>query len=259
MGREESKIDKIQSPHSNHLNLKSCACEKCKSHPGSKKLLHQSTLGNKLCPRKFLGILWDRALGIISPLLCFLLRWALSQTVLQCCLSNVCTWALMLFVLSAAIQNSEYTHIHAHVVTYPAYFLLPMKMNESAPSPVCYGPHIHVCMLIAQLCLTLCDSVDCSLQGSSVHGILQARILERVAIPFSEGFSRPREQTRISSIAGGFYTVWVTREAQHIHTGIYLTGGSQALTLYDRKPDAYMWGGGLGRGQWWIKRHGSAP
>ena len=57
MGREESKIDKIQSPHSNHLNLKSRACEKHKAHPGSKKLLHQSTPGNKLCPRKFLGIL----------------------------------------------------------------------------------------------------------------------------------------------------------------------------------------------------------
>ena len=42
-------------------------------------------------------------------------------------------------------------------------------------------------VLIAQLCLTLCDPVDCSLSGSFVHGILQARILEWVAIPFSRG------------------------------------------------------------------------
>ena len=46
---------------------------------------------------------------------------------------------------------------------------------------------------VAQLCLTLCDPMDCSLPGSSVHGILQARILEWVAISFSRGSSRPRD------------------------------------------------------------------
>ena len=178
MGREESKIDKIQSPHSNNLNLKSCACKKCKAHPGSKKLLHQSIPGNKFCPRKFLRILWDGALGIISPLLCFLLRWALSQPVPPGLPLNCVYMDFYAFCVICPIQNSAYTHIHTHVITYPAYFLLPMKMNESAPSPVCYGQHIHVCMLIAQLCLTLCDSRDCSLQGSSVHGIPQAGILE---------------------------------------------------------------------------------
>ena len=44
-----------------------------------------------------------------------------------------------------------------------------------------------VCVLDAQSCLTLCDPMDCSLPGSSVHGILQARVLEWVAIPFSKG------------------------------------------------------------------------
>ena len=46
-------------------------------------------------------------------------------------------------------------------------------------------------MLVAQLCLTLCDPMDCSLPGSSVHGILQARILEWVAICFTMGSSNP--------------------------------------------------------------------
>ena len=46
---------------------------------------------------------------------------------------------------------------------------------------------------VAQLCLTLCDPMDCSLSGSSVHGILQARILEWVAISLSRGASRPRD------------------------------------------------------------------
>ena len=48
----------------------------------------------------------------------------------------------------------------------------------------------------------LCDPVDCSPSGSSVHGILQARILEWVAVSFSRGSSRPRDQTQVSCIAG---------------------------------------------------------
>ena len=54
---------------------------------------------------------------------------------------------------------------------------------------------------------TLCDLMDYSPPGSSVHGILQARILEWVAFPFSRGYSQPRDQTRVSGIAGGFFTV----------------------------------------------------
>ena len=67
-------------------------------------------------------------------------------------------------------------------------------------------------MLVAQLCLTLWPPKG-SLPGSSVHGVLQARILEWVAIPFSRGFSRPREGVRVSHIAGRFFTVWAPREA----------------------------------------------
>ena len=55
---------------------------------------------------------------------------------------------------------------------------------------------------VAQLCLTLCDPMDWSPPGSSVHGILQARILEWVAISFSRGSSWPRDRTQVSRIAG---------------------------------------------------------
>ena len=55
--------------------------------------------------------------------------------------------------------------------------------------------HVVVVVLVAQSCSTLCDPMDCSLPGSSVHEILQARILEWVAIPFSRGSSQPRDQT----------------------------------------------------------------
>ena len=54
-------------------------------------------------------------------------------------------------------------------------------------------------VLVSQLCLTLCDTMDCSLPGSSVHKILQARILEWVAIPFSKASSRPRDWPRLCS------------------------------------------------------------
>ena len=54
---------------------------------------------------------------------------------------------------------------------------------------------------VAQLCPTLCKSTD-----YTVHGILQARILEWVAFPFSKGSSQPRDRTRFSCIAGGFFT-----------------------------------------------------
>ena len=64
----------------------------------------------------------------------------------------------------------------------------------------------------AQSCPTLCDPVDCSPPGSSVHGILQARILEWVAISFSMGSSQPRDWTRVSRIAGRRFILWATRE-----------------------------------------------
>ena len=61
---------------------------------------------------------------------------------------------------------------------------------------------------IAQSCLTLCNPMDCSLPGSSIYGIFQARVLEWVAISFSRGSSRPRNRTRVSCIVGRRFTVW---------------------------------------------------
>ena len=61
-------------------------------------------------------------------------------------------------------------------------------------------------VLVTQLCPTLYNRMDYSLPGFSVHGILQARILEWVAIPFSRRSSRPRDQTWVSCIAGKFFT-----------------------------------------------------
>ena len=60
---------------------------------------------------------------------------------------------------------------------------------------------------VAQSCLTLCDPMDCTPPGTSVHEIFQARIPEWAAISFSRGSSRPRDRTQASYIAGRFFTV----------------------------------------------------
>jgi len=74
--------------------------------------------------------------------------------------------------------------------------------------------YVHACMCAKSLhlCLTLCNSLDCSPPGSSVHGILQARILEWVPMPSSRGSSQPRDWTQVSRIAGGFFTTSTTWE-----------------------------------------------
>ena len=63
---------------------------------------------------------------------------------------------------------------------------------------------------VAQSCPTLCDPMDSSPPGSSVHGILQARILEWIANSFSRGSSQLRDRALVSCIAGRFFTVWAT-------------------------------------------------
>ena len=61
--------------------------------------------------------------------------------------------------------------------------------------------------------------MDCSLPGSSAHGIFQARVLEWVAISFSRGSSKPRDRIQVSHTAGRFFTIWATREAQEYWSG----------------------------------------
>ena len=67
--------------------------------------------------------------------------------------------------------------------------------------------------------------MDSSLPGSSIHGILQARILESVPIPFSTGSSRPRDRIPVSCIAGRFFTVWATNHF----------GGKQAAQMVNNQ------------------------
>ena len=77
------------------------------------------------------------------------------------------------------------------------------------------NPRLTVCS-VAQSCLTLCSLMNCSLPGSSVHGIFQARILEWVAMFYFRGSYQPRDRTRVFSfsiLASRFFTTSVTWEA----------------------------------------------
>ena len=74
---------------------------------------------------------------------------------------------------------------------------------------VCVCVRTGVC-LVAKSCPTICYRVGQSPPGSSAHGILQAKILECVAISFSRGSSQPRDQSWVSCIEGRFFTIWAT-------------------------------------------------
>ena len=112
------------------------------------------------------------------------------------------------------------------------------------------------CAKLLQSCLALCNPIDCSPPGSSVRGILQARILEWVAILFFRASSWPRDGTRVSCIAGEFFTCWATREAPLV---------SLLLSLWEfffckvEEPGSCHWASGLVARIWCSHRYDPIP
>ena len=102
-----------------------------------------------------------------------------------------------------------------HFTKWLLQFHIPTARSEGSSYSSCLLAFsvIPCGMCFIQSCPTPCESMGCSPPGS-VHGILQARILESVAISFFQGSFQSRDQTQVSCIAGGFFTVWATREAQ---------------------------------------------
>ena len=98
------------------------------------------------------------------------------------------------------------------------FFLLYICLSNSHCQPLAswifFNPITSLKVLFTQLCLILCNLGDCRWPSSSVHGILQARTLEWVAIPFSRGSSQPRDQSQVSCIVDRYFIIWTTREAQ---------------------------------------------
>ena len=104
--------------------------------------------------------------------------------------------------------------------------------------------HFLCCYLVAKSCLTLCKPMECSLPGSSVHGILQARILEWVAISSSRGSFQLRDQTRISCIGRQILYHWVTQEAGFLRYLFWKTriiNYTYLLGYCEGEMDQHMW------------------
>ena len=116
---------------------------------------------------------------------------------------------------------------------------------------VCVYTHTHTYMhacekkvkvFIAQLCPIFCDPWDCSLPDSSVQGILQARILEWVVIPFSRGSYRPRDQTQVSYIAHRFITIWPPRKPCGYIYPLFFGFPSNCWLTFRIIVVCYLWG-----------------
>ena len=92
--------------------------------------------------------------------------------------------------------------------------MLDMILNDIKALCFTHENHMYMKVKVAQLCPTLCNPKD-----YTAHGILQARILEWVAFPFSRGSSQPRDQTQVSRIVGRFFTSWATKQPQEYWSG----------------------------------------
>ena len=95
------------------------------------------------------------------------------------------------------------------IQSFPASGSLPMSRVSTSLFSAVY------CAGLCQLCLILGKPTDCSPPGSSVHGILQARVLEWIAIIFSKGIF----PTQVSHVTGRFFAIWAAREAQEYWSG----------------------------------------
>ena len=120
-------------------------------------------------------------------------------------------------VSSLQIGGFEMIKLEKTIQTSSAWdsisFWSPEWMNAEVFTPkllCCFSSTLWFKVLVLQSCPTLFDPMDHSPSGSSVHEIVQARILEWVAIPFSRRSSLSRDWTCISCIAGGFFTIWAT-------------------------------------------------
>ena len=87
-----------------------------------------------------------------------------------------------------------------YMSSLPWYLKLQMHVCTNALHPHPNNIHLYLKVLVTRSCPTLCDPKDCSPPGSFVHGILQARLLERVAIPFLRGFSWPGTESGSSAL-----------------------------------------------------------
>ena len=128
----------------------------------------------------------------------------LEQAIVKACqIGDIFDNVTALYLQTSEPESTQGTNTWVN----PSHFKTPFALH-------CVCVCVCVCVLVTQSCPTPCNPMDCSLPGSSVYGILQARILKWGAILFSMGSSRPRDWTQVSCIAGRFFTFWATRESK---------------------------------------------
>ena len=162
--------------------------------------------------------LLEKEMAPHSSILAWKIPWIEEPGKLQSMGSQNRTWLHFHFSLTYFIKhNVNFLQVHSGCYIQQNFLFFFFKSLSSIPLYVCTCMKLKV--LFTHSCLTLYNPVDCSLPGSTVHGILQARILEWVAIPFSRRSSWCRDWTLVSCIAGAFFTIWATREIHMcIHT-----------------------------------------
>ena len=112
------------------------------------------------------------------------------------------------------------------LLSHVQLFVTPRDCSVPVSSVLYCLPKVNMKVKVTESCLTLCNPMD-----YTVHGILQARIPEWVAFPFSRGSSRPRNRTGVSHIAGGFFTNWAIREALTISRSLLKFMSSESVIL----------------------------
>ena len=124
---------------------------------------------------------------------------------LRALIDSTLWWVVQLFYsISQCYHNKDKVHNICDA----------LELSKNQPHSLVSGKLSSMKLVkVAQLYSTLHNPMGCSPPGSSVHGILQARILEGVAFPFSRDSSRPRDRTRVTCIACRFFTIWATRVA----------------------------------------------
>ena len=141
-------------------------------------------------------------------------NWHITFSKLKVCSLLIGSFTYFKIIISTAVTNTSFSSLNYHfffvVKIFTIYFLSEVQ--------VCHAMLLTIITIVkvkvTQSCLRLCNPID-----YTVHGILQARVLEWVAFPFSIGSSQPRDQTQVSHIAGRFLTSWAIREAQEYWSG----------------------------------------
>ena len=156
-------------------------------------------------------------------------------------LSGCSSWCCYLGYYLFSWTTGSRDNNHAQPIQLQA--IQPWSGHQSAKprtkSDLTFVHHIlKMKVLVAQSCLTLCNPMDYSPPGSSVLGLLQARLLEWAAMPSSRGSSQSRDRSQVSCIAGRLFTIWATREAptlpNMVHYRVPSLMGHPSIIWYER-------------------------